>query len=125
MKVGVQPWVPRAVLPSRVPAPQGAVCQGKGLCRLPGSALSLPGELPRVLQGEAVGGRSDPQQGRVLLLLRGCCMGQGCSELQLTPRIFPIGGFKEKVKTRITLKIRNFPKPVFSISYFWGTGGDQ
>lgn len=33
---------------------------------------------------EAVGGRSDPQQDRVLLLFRGCCVVQGCSKLQIT-----------------------------------------
>ena len=62
VKVGVQPGVLRAVLPSRVPAPPGGCVLGQGLCRLPGSALSLPGELPTVLWGEAVGGRGDSQQ---------------------------------------------------------------
>ena len=54
----------------------------QGPCCAPGavgSALSLPEELPRVLQGEAEGGRSpSPLEGqsRVLLLLpRGCCLG--------------------------------------------------
>ena len=67
------------------PFTPGGCVLGQGLCRLPGSALSLPGELPTGLWGEGVGGRSDLQQGRVLLLLRECCMGRGCSQLQLTP----------------------------------------
>jgi len=54
-----------------------------------------------VLWGEALGGKRDPQQGGVLLLVRWCCVGRGCSELQLTSRIVPIEDFKETVKTRI------------------------
>ena len=42
----------------------GGCFLGQGLCRLPGSALSLPGELPTALWGEGVGGRSDPWQSR-------------------------------------------------------------
>ena len=45
---------------------------------LPRSALSLPGEIPMVLWGEAVGGKTG--QGRVLLVVRRCCVGQGCSK---------------------------------------------
>jgi len=41
----------------------GAVCWGRD-CLLPGSALSLPGELPMAIQGEPVGRRNDPRQGR-------------------------------------------------------------
>ena len=70
------------------PCTPGGCVLGQGLCRLPGSALSLPGEIPTALWGEGVGGRSYPCQGRVLLLLRGCCMSQGCSQLQLTPAHF-------------------------------------
>ena len=50
------------------PCSPGCYVLGQGFSRLPGSALSLPGELPTALWGEAVGGRSDPRQGRVLLL---------------------------------------------------------
>ena len=67
------------------PCTPGGCVLGQGLCRLPGSALSLPGEIPTALWGEAVGGRSYPCQGRVLLLLRGGCMGQDGSQLQVTP----------------------------------------
>ena len=42
--------------------PRGCV-PGQGLCRLPGSALSLPGELPRALRGD-VWGEGAPRQGR-------------------------------------------------------------
>ena len=38
------------------------------------------------------------------------------------PRAFPTGGFKEKVKARITMEIRNIGESVFSISYSWGMG---
>jgi len=34
--------------------PRGCV-PGQGLCRLPGSALSVPGELPRALRGDVWG----------------------------------------------------------------------
>ena len=44
------------------PCTPGGCVLGQGLCRLPGSALSLPGELPTALWGEAVGGRGDSQQ---------------------------------------------------------------
>ena len=76
----------------------------RGIFCLPGSALSLPGELPRALQGEAVGGRSDPLegQGRVLLLLRGCCMFPGYSQLQITPGTFPRELFKKHIKAGAT-----------------------
>ena len=70
------------------PCTPGGCVLGQGLCRLPGSALSLPGELLTALWGEAVGGRSHPQQGRVLLLPRGCCVAQGRSQLRVTPRTF-------------------------------------
>ena len=82
---GCETGVPRPVLHSRVPAPRGCLL-GQGLCLLPGSALSLPGEINMVLWGEDAGGRIDPNQGRVLQLWRGCCMGQGCSQSQLMPR---------------------------------------
>ena len=42
--------------------PRGCV-PGQGLCRLPGSALSLPGELPRALRGDGWG-EGAPRQGR-------------------------------------------------------------
>ena len=39
------------------PCTPGSCVLGQGLCRLPGSALSLPGELPTALWGEAMGRR--------------------------------------------------------------------
>ena len=48
-------------------APHRGCVPGQGLCRLPGSALSLPGELPRALRGD-VWGEGAPRQGRDLLL---------------------------------------------------------
>ena len=95
----VQPGVPRAALHSRVPTAQG-LCAGAGLCRWPGSALSLPRDLPMMLWGEAVGGRRDPRQGRVLLLWRGCCLGQGCSQLQITPRTLAEATYQEAYEGR-------------------------
>ena len=44
------------------PCTPGGCVLGQGLCHLPGSALSLPGELPTVLWGEAVAARGDSQQ---------------------------------------------------------------
>ena len=93
--VDVQPGVPRVVLQSRVPVPQGAVHLGRNSAYLPGSALSLTGELSTVLWGKAVGGRSDPQQGRVFLLSRGCSVGRGCSDFYITLRTFAEGHFKD------------------------------
>ena len=96
------------------PCTLGGCVLRQGLCRLPGSALSLPGELPMTLWGEGMGRRSDPCQGRVLLLLRGCCMGQGCLQLQITPRHWQSQRFKRKVKAGATLKIKTFPGSVIS-----------
>ena len=72
--------VPRAVLQSRVPAEPQGLCAGQGLCRLPGSALSLPGELPRALRGD-VWGEGAPWQGRSLLLAE---LLPGAGDLQFT-----------------------------------------
>ena len=56
--------------------PRGCV-PGQGLCRLPGSALSLPGELPRALRGD-VWGEGAPRQGRAgAFCCNSCCLGQG------------------------------------------------
>ena len=50
---------------------------GQGLCRLPGSALSLPGEQPRALRGD-VWGEGAPRQGRAgAFCCHSCCLGQG------------------------------------------------
>ena len=59
--------------------PRGCV-PGQGLCHLPGSALSLPGELPRALQGD-VWGEGAPRQGRGLLLPQ---LLPGAGDLQFT-----------------------------------------
>ena len=75
------------------PCTPGGCALGQGLCCLPGSALSLPGELPTALWGEAVGGRRDSHQGRVLLLSGGCCLAQGCSQLHITPRTLAEAAF--------------------------------
>ena len=54
--------------------PRGCV-PGQGLCRLPGSALSLPGELPRALRGD-VWGEGAPRQGRAgAFCCHSCCLG--------------------------------------------------
>ena len=65
--------------------PRGCV-PGQGLCRLPGSALSLPGELPRALRGD-VWGEGAPRQGRGLLLPQ-LLPGAGGSQLRCTPECF-------------------------------------
>ena len=65
--------------------PRGCV-PGQGLCRLPGSALSLPGELPRALRGD-VWGEGAPRQGRGLLLPQ-LLPGAGGSQLHCTPECF-------------------------------------
>ena len=65
--------------------PRGCV-PGQGLCRLPGSALSLPGELPRALRGD-VWGEGAPRQGRGLLLPQ-LLPGAGGSQLHCTTRCF-------------------------------------
>jgi len=50
---------------------------GQGLCRLPGSALSLPGELPRALRGD-MWGEGAPRQGRAgAFCCHSCCLCQG------------------------------------------------
>ena len=76
--------VPRAVLQSRVPAEPQGLCAGQGLCRLPGSALSLPGELPRALRGD-VWGEGAPRQGRAgAFCCHSCCLGQGTYSLRFS-----------------------------------------
>ena len=94
------------------PCTPGGCVPGQGLCRLPGSALSLPGELPMTPWGEAVGGRSHSLQGRVLVS-RGRSVGQGCSQLQI-----PTGDsqetFQEAQQGRGYLKGKD---PVLSIFY--------
>ena len=65
--------------------PRGCV-PGQGLCRLPGSALSLPGELPRALRGD-VWGEGAPRQGRGLLLPQ-LLPGAGGSQLHSSPECF-------------------------------------
>ena len=47
VKVGVQAGVPRAVLPSRVPAPQGAVCWGRDSAACQGQHSACPGSSPQ------------------------------------------------------------------------------
>ena len=93
VKVCVQAGLPRAVLQSRVPAPH-CLCAGAELVFFPGSALSLRRELLMALWGETMAGNIDPRQGKVLLLLRGCCVGQCCSQLPITPDISK-GTFKD------------------------------
>ena len=46
VKLGVQAGVPRAVLPSRVPAPQGAVCWGRDSAACQGQHSACPGRFP-------------------------------------------------------------------------------
>jgi len=61
------PGCPKLSFPAWSVHPRGCVL-GQGLCCLPGTAIRLPGELTTAKRGEAMGGRSDPWQGRVLLL---------------------------------------------------------
>ena len=73
--------------------PRGCV-PGQGLCRLPGSALSLPGELPRALRGD-VWGEGAPRQGRGLLLpqlLPGAGGSQICCKQKCFQGHFARGG---------------------------------
>ena len=88
VKVAVQAGVPRAVLASRVPAAAGAVCWGRGSAACQGQLSACRGA-PVRLQGEFVGGRSEPCQGNVLVQLSACCIGQGCWQLLLMPTSFP------------------------------------
>ena len=67
-------------------APHRGCVPGQGHCRLPGSALSLPGELPRALWGD-MWGEGAPQQGRGLLLPQ-LLPGAGGSQLRCTPECF-------------------------------------
>ena len=74
--------------------PRGCV-PGQGLCRLPGSALSVPGELPRALRGDVWGegapgragqgraGQGRAGQGRGFLLTE-LLPGAGGSQLRCT-----------------------------------------
>ena len=94
------------------PCTPGGCVPGQGLCHLPGSALSLPGELPMTPWGEAVGGRSHSLQGRVLVS-RECSVGQGCSQLQIPTGHSP-ETFQEAQQGRGYLKGKD---PVLSIFY--------
>ena len=61
--------VPRAVVQSRsLLWPRGCV-PGQGLCRLPGSALSPPRELPRALRGDVSGEGAPSRAGQGMGLL--------------------------------------------------------
>ena len=96
----------------RGPCTPGGCVPGQGLCRLPGSAPSLPRELPTALQGEGVHGRSDPQhgragmskagQGKVFLLSGECCLCQGFSPLQLSLMTFQSGLLKKHINSATT-----------------------
>ena len=61
---------------------------GQGLCRLPGSALSLPGELPRALRGEAAGGRSPPGRAGSCCWWEAAAWGSLLTDPQHTHRAF-------------------------------------
>ena len=81
--------------------PRGCV-PGQGLCRLPGSALSLPGELPRVLRGD-VWGEGAPRQGRAgAFCCHSCCLGQWITDT-LQHRVFPKALCKNRDKAEIFL----------------------
>ena len=71
-----------------------------GLCRLPGSALSLPGELPRALRGDVWG--KEPPAGFVLPQL---LPGAGGSQLHCTTECCK-GALQEESQGR------DFPFPV-------------
>jgi len=75
--------------------PRGCV-PGQGLCRLPGSALSLPGELPRALRGD-VWGEGAPRQGRGLLLPQ-LLPGAGGSQLHCITECFQMHTVREETR---------------------------
>ena len=118
VKVGVQPGVPRAVLLSRVLVAQGAVCWGRDSAAGQGKYSACLG-ISNSRVGRSCGWKINLQEGRVFLLLRGCFVDQGCSHLQITPKIFPRALFKGKVKARIAINISSFPEFVFSVYYSW------
>ena len=105
----------------RGPCTPGGCVPGQGLCRLPGSAPSLLKEFPTALQGEGVGGRSDPQhgrtgmsragQGKVFLLSGECCLCQGFSPLQLSLMTFQSGLLKKHINSVTTFPF--LPHQVF------------
>ena len=103
VKVGVQAGVPRAVLPSRVPAPQGAVCWGRDSAACQGQHSACPGSSPRgcgeKLWVEGVTPNKRPRR---------CCMGQGCSQLQITPTTLAESPFEEGHQGSIFLKGKQF-----------------
>lgn len=99
--------------PQRDTAPWLPGCAEQGPCNpricagaepvLPARVSSQPAQgAPTLLCGEAGGGRSNPWQGRVLLLLRGCSEGQGCSQQHIPSEVFPGGCFKGKDKAGAT-----------------------
>ena len=66
-----------------------------------------------------MGGRSDPQQGKACLLWRGCCVGQGCSQLHITLRTSLEETFQEESQGRGYLKGKVSVLSVFS---YWCSG---
>ncbi len=101
------------------PCAPGAVCWGRDSASAGLSTQPARGA-PHGVWGEAVGGRRDPHQGWVLLLLRGCCVGQGCSQLHVTTGKLPRGCFKRKVKAGFAIEIKRFPESLFLLSYSEG-----
>ena len=75
-KPGVQAGVSRAVVQSRVPAVAQGLCGGAG--PLPPARLSTqPARgAAQGAAGRSCGWKEPPRQGRVLLLVGGCCLGQ-------------------------------------------------
>ena len=94
-------------------APGGCVL-GQGLCCLPGSALSLPRrsaqhcreEIRTALQGEAVGRRSNPRQGRA----RSLCCREGAAWVRAAHSSTSSSAlFKADIKAGVTSKERCLP----------------
>ena len=76
------------------------------------------------LWGEAVGGRRDPHQGRVLLLSGGCCLAQGCSQLHITPRTLAEAAFQKHIKARGYLEGKVLSR-VCAFSFLLWLGGNS
>ena len=81
--------------------PRGCV-PGQGLCRLPGSALSLPGELPRALRGDVWGEGTPRRAGQGPSAATAAAWGRGITAT-LHHRMFSKALCKRRVKGGIFL----------------------
>ena len=124
LNVSVHTGLPRAVLQSRVPAPQG-LCAGEGTLP-PARVSSQPacGD-PHGAAGKTCGWKDwpPPEQGPSSVHRVPCASG-----LLTTPdhpRTFLRGHFRRKGRGGITIKIRRFPESEFSLLWSWGISEEQ